>query len=100
MSTPQRKKPSWMDDKDWAAMAPTLDAARDEAAKAAAEKAAKEAETKAKCAAWHAAKPRWITRRVQVSAGIAGNERSWDVEPKYADKQVLNNAKCPYCWKD
>lgn len=81
-------------------MAPSLDAARDEAAKIAAEKAAREAESKAKCTNWHASKPRWIIQRVQISAGVAGNERSWDVEPKYADKQVLNNAKCPYCGKE
>lgn len=100
MSAPQRKKPSWMDDADWAAMAPTLDAARDDAAKVAAEKAAREAETKAKCVAWHASKPRWITQLVEVAPGIRGNERMWEVEPKYAERRVLNNAKCPYCAKD
>jgi len=101
MSAPQRKKPSWMDDADWAAMAPTLDAARDDAAKAAAEKAAREAEVKTKCVAWHASKPRWVVQRIQVAAGVPSRtEQGWEVEPKYADKEVLNKMKCPHCGKD
>jgi len=100
MATPQRKKPVWMDDKDWEAMKPALDTAREEAAKVAAEKAAREAETKAKCVAWHASKPKWVRQEVVTHPGVRGNEREWEVPPKTGFANVPNRAKCPFCGKD
>ena len=96
-----RKKPQWLLDEEAAdpTLAGKLDAARAEAAKAAAEKAARDAERAAACVAWHAARPKWVMQLVQVTPGVRGNERDWEVEPKYAEKPVLNNAKCPYCGK-
>jgi hypothetical protein len=100
MATPQRKKPTWMDDKDWEALQPTLDTARADAAKAAEEKAAREAETKSKCVAWHASKPKWVRQEVVTHPGVRGNEREWEVPPKTGFANVPNRAKCPFCGKD
>ena len=96
-----RKKPQWLLDEEAAdpTLAAKVDAARIEAAKVAAEKAARDAERAAACVAWHAARPRWVMQMVQVTPGVRGNERDWEVAPKYAEKQVLNNSKCPYCGK-
>lgn len=96
-----RKKPQWLLDEEAAdpTLSAKLDAARAEAAKVAAEKAAAEAQRAAACVAWHAARPKWVMQLVQVTAGVPGNERDWEVPPKYAEKQVLNSAKCPYCGK-
>ena len=96
-----RKKPQWLLDEEAAdpTLAGKLDAARAEAAKVAAEKAARDAERAAACVAWHAARPKWVMQLVQVTPGVRGNERDWEVAPKYAEKPVLNNAKCPYCGK-
>ena len=96
-----RKKPQWLLDEEAAdpTLAAKVDAARIEAAKVAAEKAARDAERATACVAWHAARPRWVMQMVQVTPGVRGNERDWEVTPKYAEKQVLNNAKCPYCGK-
>ena len=96
-----RKKPQWLLDEEAAdpTLAAKVDAARAESAKVAAEKAAAEAARAAACAAWHAARPKWVMQMVQVTAGVKGSERDWEVEPKYAEKQVLNNSKCPYCGK-
>jgi hypothetical protein len=96
-----RKKPQWLLDEEAAdpTLAGKLDAARAEAAKVAAEKAARDAERATACAAWHAARPKWVMQLVQVTPGVRGNEREWEVPPKTAERRVRNNAKCPHCGK-
>jgi hypothetical protein len=103
MSAPQRKRPQWLLDELAAdpTLAEKLAVAKAEADKVAAEKVAREAEVKTKCVAWHASKPRWVVQRIQVAAGVPSRtEQGWEVEPKYADKEVLNKMKCPHCGKD
>ena len=101
-------KKSWKDDAaSWVADArqdPAVAAAMDAAtaARTAAEAARKaRAEAVAKqCADFHVWRKatRYVTLNVQVSAGVAANcEGGWEVEPKYAMKQMPNRALCPCC---
>jgi len=95
-----RKIPQWKLDmlKD-AEVAAAVIVKADEAAQKAAVEAARKAEMDAKCKDWHASKPEWTMQMVEVTAGVRGNERGWEVEPKVAMRKVHNKALCPYCNK-
>jgi hypothetical protein len=107
MSAP-KKIPQWKLDmlKD-AEVASELAIKKTEADKLAAETAARQAAEKATrdaaCSAWHVWKNanKWTVQRIQVAPGVPSRtEQGWEVEPKYANKEVLNNGKCPYCTKE
>jgi hypothetical protein len=95
-----RKIPQWKLDmlKD-AEVAAALVVKADEAAQKAAEIAAIKAETAAQCKIWHASKPEWVMRMVEVTPGVRGGERGWEVEPKVSMRKVHNKELCPYCSK-
>ena len=100
-STAPRKKPQWLLDEEASdpTLAAKLDAARVEAARLAAEKAAVEKARHEKCVAWHIARPEWVMQMVEISPGVRGSEREWEVPPKTGLRRVRNNEKCPYCGK-
>ena len=95
-----RKIPQWKLDmlKD-AEVAAAVVVKADEAAQKATEIAARKAELDAKCKEWHASKPEWIMQMVEISAGVRGGERGWEIEPKVAERRVHNKQTCPYCGK-
>jgi hypothetical protein len=97
-----RPIPQWKLDmlKD-ATVAADLIVKKAEADKVAAETAARATELKSKCAAWHVWKNanEWVMQMVEITPGIKGNEREWEVPPKVGLRQVKNNEKCPYCGK-